>query len=116
MSPTYGFDVTGKVADDAIEDIKASGAKLCFVLLGAPKQEIFASRAVKAGSQCGFICVGAAADFIAGSQVRAPKFLQSSGLEWLWRLSHNPKRLGMRYFQCAVVLLRLRLSIFLNAK
>lgn len=106
-SPQQGFDVESADADMALQDIKASGARLCFVLLGAPKQELFAAKAVAQGIECGFICVGAAADFIAGQQVRAPQFLQSIGMEWFWRLAHNPRRLGMRYFQCALVFARI---------
>jgi len=107
VSPPQGFDVDGAGADDALQKIGQSGARLCFVLLGAPKQELFADRAVRAGIGCGFICVGAAADFIAGHQVRAPHFLQATGMEWLWRLAHNPRRLGIRYLQCALVFARL---------
>ena len=107
VSPPQGFDVNGSEAGDALQKIEQSGARLCFVLLGAPKQELFADRAVKAGIGCGFICVGAAADFIAGHQVRAPHWLQATGMEWLWRLAHNPRRLGLRYLQCALVFARL---------
>ncbi len=116
VSPPQGFDADSAAADKAIEKIQQSGARLCFVLLGAPKQEIFAHRAVAKGSKCGFICVGAAADFIAGDQVRAPYFFQKVGLEWFWRLAHNPRRLGMRYFQCATLLARLKVTQMLQNK
>ncbi len=103
-SPSAQFDPEGAEADDAIEQIKASGARLCFVMLGAPKQEVFAARAVALGCRAGFVCVGAAADFLAGAQVRAPLAFQRSGLEWAWRLGSNPRRLGRRYAECAQVL------------
>ncbi|MFY0612037.1 MAG: WecB/TagA/CpsF family glycosyltransferase [Hyphomicrobiaceae bacterium] len=102
-SPPQGFDVEGAEADAVIERIRQSDAGLCFVLLGAPKQEIFSMRAIEAGVECGFICAGAAADFIVGHQRRAPAAMQVMGLEWLWRLASNPHRLGMRYARCAVV-------------
>jgi exopolysaccharide biosynthesis WecB/TagA/CpsF family protein len=115
-SPPQGFDPNGAAADAAIEAIAASGAALCLVMLGAPKQEIFSARAVEKGVACGFVCVGAAADFIVGHQVRAPRALQSAGLEWAWRLAHNPSRLGMRYARCAMLLARLEVNERLQAR
>jgi exopolysaccharide biosynthesis WecB/TagA/CpsF family protein len=102
-APSAGFDPAGREADAAIARIAASGARLAFIALGAPKQEIFAARAKAQGVACGFICVGAAIDFIAGEQVRAPEFMQRTGTEWLWRLATNPRRLALRYASCAVI-------------
>ena len=104
FSPPLGFDPQGPEADQAIERIKASGAKLCFVALGAPKQELFAARARELGVKCGFICIGAALDFLAGTQRRAPKLAQKLNIEWLWRLALSPRRLAHRYALCALVL------------
>ena len=104
-SPSAQFDPEGPEADAAIDDITASGARLCFVALGAPKQEVFAARAVARGCTAGFICIGAAVDFVAGAQVRAPIFFQRYGMEWAWRLACNPQRLAKRYTDCARVLI-----------
>ncbi len=104
LSPSAHFDPEGPEADRAIAAIKISGARLCFVTLGAPKQELFSARAVAQGCDAGFVCVGAAADFLAGTQVRAPLRLQRWGLEWAWRLGTNPRRLAKRYADCAAVL------------
>jgi exopolysaccharide biosynthesis WecB/TagA/CpsF family protein len=103
-SPTRNFDPEGPEADEAIARIRDSGAKICFLALGAPKQEIFAARALQQGVRVGFVCVGAAVDFVARKQIRAPQFMQRNGLEWLWRLSTNPRRLAVRYAKCALVL------------
>lgn len=103
VAPPQGFDPVGPEADDCLDIIANSGAKLCFLALGAPKQEILAARAVERGIKVGFVSVGAALDFLAGTQVRAPKFLQNHGLEWSWRLATNPGRLAPRYMSCAVV-------------
>ena len=108
-APPAGFDPEGPEADAAIARIEASGARLCFVALGAPKQEIFAARAVARGSSVGFVCVGAALDFLAGSQSRAPRLMQSTGLEWFWRLASNPRRMASRYALCAVLLAQITL-------
>ena len=49
------------------------------------------------------ICIGASLDFLAGTQVRAPGFMRNNGLEWVWRLATNPRRLGRRYAECAAL-------------
>lgn len=99
-APSRNFDPAGPEAKEYLDKIERSGARLCFVMLGAPKQEFFSARAMDLGIKCGFLCCGAAGDFIAGHQRRAPDLMQQLGLEWLWRLARNPIRLGMRYLRC----------------
>lgn len=106
-SPPRNFDIYGDSANEYIARIIESECALCFVLLGAPKQEIFATRAVEQGAKSGFICVGAAADFISGKASRAPVMVQKAGLEWLWRLASDPTRLAARYTNCAILLAEL---------
>lgn len=96
-SPAYGFDPEGETAREAAERIAASGARICFVALGAPKQEFFANLAVCRVSGVVFICIGAALDFIAGQTQRAPEIWQRAGFEWAWRLLQEPRRLAKRY-------------------
>jgi exopolysaccharide biosynthesis WecB/TagA/CpsF family protein len=103
LSPSTSFDPEGSEADAAIAKIRASGAKLCFVALGAPKQELFAKRAREQGLACCMVCIGAALDFVAGEQIRAPKVMRDNGLEWAWRLASNPRRLAKRYAESAVM-------------
>jgi exopolysaccharide biosynthesis WecB/TagA/CpsF family protein len=103
-SPSGQFDPNGPEADAAIEQIKASGAGLCFLALGAPKQEIFAARALARGANVGFVSIGAGLDFLTGQQVRAPMVFRSLGVEWIWRLAQNPQRMFKRYLDCALVL------------
>ncbi|MEL6374379.1 MAG: WecB/TagA/CpsF family glycosyltransferase [Pseudomonadota bacterium] len=104
LAPGADFDPTGPEADAALDEIRASGARLCFIALGAPKQELFAAYAVAKGVPCGFMCIGAGLDFIAGAQHRAPQAWQRFGMEWAWRLAGDPRRLAMRYARCARVL------------
>jgi exopolysaccharide biosynthesis WecB/TagA/CpsF family protein len=101
-APPANFDPVGVEADAAIERIKQSGAGVCFVALGAPKQELFAARAVAANVPCAFACIGAGLDFLAGTQQRAPAFFQKYAIEWLWRLAHQPRRLAGRYARSAL--------------
>ena len=68
FAPGHGFDPYSSEADHAIDGIRASGARLCFVALGAPRQEIFAARCLDELTGTGLLCIGAALDFIAGTQ------------------------------------------------
>ena len=103
-APAQGFDPTGPEADACIEALRLSRARLCFIALGAPKQEIFAAYARRALPEVGFVSIGAGIDFIAGTQVRAPVWMRRAALEWLWRLTSNPRRLAPRYYDCARIL------------
>ena len=109
-APPQGFDPGSDAAARAGADIAASGARLVFLALGAPKQELFAARLAALHPGIGFVCVGASLDFISGEQTRAPLFFQRHGLEWLWRLGGDPRRLAGRYLQCAALLARLALT------
>ena len=106
-APALGFDPASPAADAAAARIAASGARIALIALGAPKQEIFADRAFARHPDVGFVCIGAALDFVSGEQTRAPAFFQTYGLEWLWRLGGNPRRLAARYLQCATLLTEL---------
>ncbi len=87
--------------------INASGARLCFLSLGAPKQELLADALTALCPKVGFLCVGAALDFISGQAQRAPLWMQKSKLEWFWRLAGDPRRLTLRYVRCGALFLRL---------
>jgi exopolysaccharide biosynthesis WecB/TagA/CpsF family protein len=103
-APALGFDPASEQAASYARQIAASGAKICFVALGAPKQELFAALACQETTGIAFVCIGAGLDFLAGMQVRAPRIMQASGMEWIWRLLSNPRRLGRRYLDCLLVL------------
>src|SRR5882757_8784312 len=82
FAPGSHFDPYSREADFAVDSIRASGARLCFVALGAPRQELFAARCLDELDGTGMLCIGAALDFIAGTQTRAPSITQKVGLEW----------------------------------
>jgi exopolysaccharide biosynthesis WecB/TagA/CpsF family protein len=79
-----------------VQRIAESGARLVFLGLGCPKQEIFAAAHADC-IQAVQLCVGAAFDFLAGAKPMAPSWMQARGLEWLFRLSTEPRRLWRRY-------------------
>lgn len=103
-APGFPFDPEGSEADALIRRLNDSGAALCLVALGAPRQEIFAARASRQCHGMGFASVGAGIDFITGRQKRAPRVMRAAKLEWLWRAALSPKRLGMRYVRGALIL------------
>jgi exopolysaccharide biosynthesis WecB/TagA/CpsF family protein len=107
LAPGPNFDPCSKDADVAIARIRNSGARICFLALGAPKQEIFAARCLAELPGTALVCIGAALDFIGGTQSRAPHFAQQAGLEWLWRIATDPWRLAPRYMRCLAAVPRL---------
>lgn len=103
FAPPIGFSIESDIADEAIRVVAESGARICFVALSAPLQEIFAAAAMKRTVGVAFVAVGAGLDFIAGTQIRCPPLLRQLNLEWLWRFGSDPRRLGGRYMRCAVL-------------
>ena len=79
-----------------VEQINASGAQVLFVGLGCPRQETWMA-AHRGRIQSVMLGVGAAFDFHAGVKAQAPTWMQRSGLEWLFRLLTEPRRLWRRY-------------------
>lgn len=88
--------LTAAEDQEVIDRINQSGAQLVFIGLGCPKQDLFA-HAHRDTIQAVQICVGAAFDFHAGAKPMAPGWMQATGLEWLYRLIQEPRRLWKRY-------------------
>lgn len=78
------------------ERVRRSGARLVFVGLGCPLQELWAD-AQRERLGVPALCVGAAFDFHAGLRRRPPALVQAAGLEWAFRLAQDPRRLAGRY-------------------
>ena len=76
--------------------IRESGARLVLVGLGCPRQERWVHRN-RARIGVPLLAVGAAFDFISGQKPWAPAWMQKFGLEWLFRLASEPRRLAGRY-------------------
>lgn len=103
-APAMGFDPNGPESARILNELAARNVGLCFIALGAPKQESFAARGRQLAPDVGFASVGAGVDFIAGSQTRAPAWVRAMAMEWLWRALSSPRRLLPRYAACAAIL------------
>lgn len=98
FSPSYGFENNLSECSEVVERINSSGANVLAVGLGAPKQEKWVHQYKKSLPKVDlFMCIGATLDFIAGKERRAPVVLQKIGLEWAFRLFHQPRKLFYRY-------------------
>ena len=76
----------------------ASPFRYCFLAVGSPQQELIAHALAARGRARGLaLCIGGAIGFLTGAERRAPAVLRRSGLEWLYRLVHSPRRLAGRY-------------------
>ncbi|MGN7869271.1 WecB/TagA/CpsF family glycosyltransferase [Paracoccus sp. 22332] len=104
IAPPMGFDPDGDAARDLLVQVRDSGARLCLLALGAPKQERLAARGREVAPGVGFASIGAGLDFLAGNQTRAPRWVRRIAMEWAWRMLSAPKRLVPRYARCAAIL------------
>ena len=97
-SPSFGFERDEVESNRIIERINASGCTVLAVGVGCPKQEKWLGRyrARMPGVKI-FLCIGATIDFEAGNVRRAPRWMSDAGLEWLFRIWADPRRLLRRY-------------------
>jgi exopolysaccharide biosynthesis WecB/TagA/CpsF family protein len=96
MSQSRFGTISDEAQDEIASQIRASSAKVVFVGLGCPRQEIF-TWAMRDRVSLPIIAVGAAFDFHAGLAREAPAWMQRWGLQWLHRLARDPRRLWRRY-------------------
>jgi N-acetylglucosaminyldiphosphoundecaprenol N-acetyl-beta-D-mannosaminyltransferase len=83
--------------DEVVARIRAARPHLVLVALGCPKQEIFMHKIAAAVRPAVLLGIGAGLDFFAGTVERAPAWVSAAGLEWLYRLAREPRRLWRRY-------------------
>lgn len=96
ISPPFR-SLTHEESITIVNKINRSKPHILFVGLSTPKQEIWMHEYRKLLNVNILIGVGAAFDFIAGTTKQAPQWMQVAGLEWLFRLFKEPRRLFMRY-------------------
>jgi exopolysaccharide biosynthesis WecB/TagA/CpsF family protein len=95
FDPPIGFDDDPAAFDAAVRFVLAHQARFVFLAVGSPRQERLAA-AIGRATGTG-LCIGASLEFLAGTTRRAPPWMQQAGLEWLFRLLGDPRRLASRY-------------------
>ena len=82
---------------ELVERLNAMDAEVVWVGLGSPKQDLWMAAHRERLNAPMLIDVGAAFEFLAGRMKQAPRWMQRSGLEWLFRFAQEPRRLARRY-------------------
>lgn len=97
-TPPMGMRHKPEAIAAAAQFIADHPARYTFICVGSPQQEMVAKACLERGDCIGLgLCVGASLDFLAGAQKRAPKWMQKSRMEWLFRLLSEPRRMWKRY-------------------
>lgn len=96
-SPPFGFENNKNEMDKIENMIKASKPDILIVGLGCPKQEKFMYHHCKELGVPISLGLGASFDFEAGNIKRAPRWMANHGLEWLFRITQDPRRMAKRY-------------------
>jgi N-acetylglucosaminyldiphosphoundecaprenol N-acetyl-beta-D-mannosaminyltransferase len=105
--------MTAEEDEAIVQKLNNSGAGIILVSLGCPKQEVWMA-AHQNQVQAVMVGLGGAFPVYAGIHKRAPKFIQSWGLEWLYRLIQEPRRLWKRYFSTMPRFIWLALKQFMD--
>ena len=115
MEPLPFHPLTPADDDIILQKIHESGASLVLVSLGCPKQEYWMNQR-KSKIQAVMIGLGAVFPILAGVHKRAPLWMRESGLEWLYRLTQEPRRLCIRYIKTIPLFILLALRQLLASK
>ena len=102
-SPPFDFENDESETQRIVETLAAAEPELIVVGLGAPKQEIWVHQHHRQLPAKVALCVGATIDFLAGEKPQAPVWMRRTGLEWLYRMISEPRRLTKRYAKDAWV-------------
>jgi exopolysaccharide biosynthesis WecB/TagA/CpsF family protein len=99
FNPPMGFINRPAAVEECMQFIESmSPFRFCLLAVGSPQQEYLAQQLKTRGVARGLaLCIGASINFLTGIERRAPQWMQSAGLEWLYRLACNPSRMARRY-------------------
>jgi N-acetylglucosaminyldiphosphoundecaprenol N-acetyl-beta-D-mannosaminyltransferase len=97
-SPPFGFETDAARSAALCDAIRRHRTTHLVLGLGAPKSEVWIDRHRAALGDIYACAFGSAPDFLVGTARRAPEGLRRLGLEWAWRVAHDPRRLWRRYF------------------
>jgi N-acetylglucosaminyldiphosphoundecaprenol N-acetyl-beta-D-mannosaminyltransferase len=92
-------ELTAEEECEVAARIDESGAEIVWCGISTPRQEKWVARMRRLVNAPVLVSVGAAFDFLAGRASQAPSWMQRRGLEWAYRLSREPRRLGPRYLR-----------------
>jgi N-acetylglucosaminyldiphosphoundecaprenol N-acetyl-beta-D-mannosaminyltransferase len=106
-SPPPGFEADAELNAQLVARINDSQPDVLLIGLGAPKQELWVHRHHAQLNVPVALCVGSTIDFLAGQRRRAPRWMRRVGLEWLFRMLLEPRRLARRYARDAWLFPRL---------
>lgn len=96
--PPMGVSANPSAQQRIVEFIEQEASDICFLAIGAPQSELICSLVADGGAGRGAaLCIGASLEFLTGIKRRAPRWMQRSRLEWLFRLLAEPRRLARRY-------------------
>lgn len=115
LSPPFR-ELSEEEKKEQVDIINQSHPDLVWVGLGTPKQQLWMYEYKDKLKVPVLVGTGAAFDFLAGSKVQAPRWMRDNGLEWLFRLISEPRRLWKRYLIGNLVFLRLFLKEFVKLK
>ncbi|MBW4631885.1 MAG: WecB/TagA/CpsF family glycosyltransferase [Iphinoe sp. HA4291-MV1] len=120
-SPPFGFEKNEEECQNIINMINSSDATVLVIGLGAPKQEKWLYKYKSMLPQIKiFMALGATIDFEAGNLKRAPKWMSEVGLEWLFRILREPKRLWKRYLvddvPFLILILKQKFNLYITKK
>ena len=109
-NPPMGFEHDPVAFRRAVDFVLAHPARFIFLAVGSPRQERLAHAIAATGLASGTgLCIGASLSFAAGTRRRAPVWMRRAGLEWLFRLGCEPRRLWRRYLCDGPAIVRLLL-------
>ena len=96
--PPMGLADNPDAIAECVRFVRHCAADIVLIGVGSPQQEIVAMALKESGTAGGTaLCIGSAVDFYTGRRRRAPRWMQKSALEWLFRLVNEPRQMWMRY-------------------
>jgi len=97
LSPPMRFEMDPATLEETLATVRAASPDVLFVAMGAPRQERFVAAHAHALGARVILGIGGSLDMLSGRVRRAPRWVQRAGIEWLWRLAQEPRRLFRRY-------------------
>lgn len=114
--PRYSPGVHNEELDIAIREVQRNAPDIVFVAMGTPNQELFMHEHRESFGSAVLIGIGAGLDFLAGTKSRSPRWVSRVGLEWLFRLAQEPRRMASRYLVRDRAILRIAVRQIVEAR